>query len=91
MNTAKGGCDDRERACVVVDVICRVEPRRVGAQRDSCSKTVVVAMKKSRIKKSRKRAMLRGVDAIVRGAAQSVRQSSAAKGMAGLIKSLRTN
>jgi methionine salvage enolase-phosphatase E1 len=65
MNTAKGGCDDRERACVVVDVICRVEPRRVGAQRDSCSKTVVVAMKKSRIKKSRKRAMLRGVDAIV--------------------------
>ena len=27
----------------------------------------------------------------VRGAAQSVRQSSAAKGMAGLIKSLRTN
>ena len=51
----------------------------------------VVTMTKSRIKKSRKRAMLRGVDAIVRGAAQSVRQSSAAKGMAGLIKSLRTN
>jgi len=49
------------------------------------------AMTKSRIKKSRKRAMLRGVDAIVRGAAQSVRQSPAAKGMAGLIKSLRLN
>ena len=46
---------------------------------------------KSRIKKSRKRAMLRGVDAIVRGAAQIVRQSPAAKGMAGIIKSLRTN
>lgn len=60
MNTAKGGCDDRERACVVVDVICRVDPRRMGAQGYSCSKTVVAAMKKSRIKKSRKRAMLRG-------------------------------
>ena len=48
-------------------------------------------MTKSRIKKSRKRAMLRGVDATVRGAAQIVRQSPAAKGMAGLIKGLRAN
>ena len=46
---------------------------------------------KSRIRKARKRASLRGVDAIVRGAAQIVRQSPAAKGMVGLIKSLRTN
>jgi len=48
-------------------------------------------MTKSRIKKSRKRAMLRGVDAIVRGAAQIARQSPAAKGMVGLIRSLSTN
>ena len=75
--------------------LCRHEttnapPLKVRPTPRSC-KTMVGAMTKSRIEKSRKRAMLRGVDAIVRGAAQIVRQSPAAKGMAGLIKILRTN
>lgn len=46
-------------------------------------------MTKLRIKRSRKRAMQRGVAATVRGAAQIVRQSAAAKGMALLIRELR--
>ena len=46
-------------------------------------------MTKPRIKRSRKRAMLRGVDAVVVGASQVIRESPAAKGMAALIKSLR--
>jgi hypothetical protein len=46
-------------------------------------------MTKPRIKRSRKRAMLRGVDAAVRGAAQIIGQSAAAKGMALLIRELR--
>ena len=104
MNTAAKGWDDdsddgiprkAKQLRVCTKQLCRHEatnapPPKVRPAPRSC-KAMVGAMTKSRIKKSRKRAMLRGVDAIVRGAAQIVRQSPAAKGMAGLIKSLRTN